>query len=292
MNLPTVAAALALALPAGAWAQAPARPGKTASAKSSREAQLDTALTRMLGHDPSLAWRILSIRPSSFPGLTEAVVSINKGAPLHFFISPDQKSAIIGEEVPFGPDPFASARAKLRRADGPARGADRPSCVIVEFCDLASKECRTAHASLQKLAGDNPGVRIIFQPFPLQGEAASWSAMAADYADCAGRLNPDFFWKFADSIFQSQERLRPETADDELRDLAAAAGYDMARLSACAAAPGTRARVKRSVDLGVSLGVEAVPAVFINGRKVMALDLIPYSHLMRLVVFESDRSGR
>lgn len=256
-------------------------------------AQIDAALKRTFGYDPSLTWQILDIHPSIVPGVAEVVVSINKQPPNRLWITPDGKNAVaVADVFPFGPDPFAPAREKLQAAKGPSRGNQNPAIDIVDFSDLECPHCKAAQPVVEKLVTDFPQVRLIFQQFPLPASLHPWAMKAALDADCAGRMDPAAFWKYIDAIFENQGGIALATADDKLKELATAAGLDGQKLAACAATPETEERVKKSLELGESLGINETPTVFINGRRVKGITNIPYDQLKILVQFEIEHAGK
>jgi len=254
--------------------------------------EVEDALKRTFGYDPAISWQVYDIRKSEIPGLAEILVSINKNAPNHIYYLQSAQSAIIGNLIPFGPNPFAPVRAKLQAADGPSRGPNTPVINIVEFSDLECPHCKLAQPVLEKLAADFPQVRYTFQQFPLPATLHPWAMKAAEYADCVAQTNKDAFWKYIDSIFENQGGIALATADDKLKDLATGAGLDAEKIAACAATPATEARVKKSMDLGHSLEVNETPLVFINGRRVSSVANIPYEQLKALVQFEIDHAGK
>ena len=265
-------------------------PVSSATALPTKE-EVEAAMKRTFGYDLSTTWEIYNIRPSVIPGVAEVMLGLNKQPPIHIYLSPDHQNAIVGSIIPFGTNPFAPARAKLQAADGPARGAQVPVIYIVEFSDLECPHCKAAQPIVEKLVTDFPQVRYVFQQFPLPATVHPWAMKAAEYADCA-RANPGAFWKYVDSIFENQGGIAEATADDKLKELATAAGLDANSIAACAAAPGTQARIKKSMDLGAALEVNETPTVFINGRRVLSIATIPYDQLKALVQFEIDHAGK
>ena len=182
---------------------------------------------------------------------------------------------------------------KLKTADGPVLGSPTPTILIVEFSDLECPHCKAAQPILEKLIGDFPQVRYIFQQFPLPATLHPWALKAAEYANCAGRSSNDSFWKYTDSIFQNQEAFTADNVEAKLKELATAAGLDADKISACATTPETAARIKKSQDLGDSIDVTSTPTVFINGRKVESIASIPtYDSLKLLVQFEIDHADK
>jgi protein-disulfide isomerase len=290
---------IALTLATGQTTSSAKRTAGTTSPASSKPPtelpsaqEVEDALKRTFGYDPSISWQVYDIRKSEIPGLAEILVSVNKNAPSHIYYLQSAQSAIIGNLIPFGPNPFAPARAKLQAADGPSRGASAPVINIVEFSDLECPHCKLAQPILEKLAADFPQVRYTFQQFPLPASLHPWAMKGAEYADCAAQTNKDAFWKYIDSIFENQGGIALATADDKLKELATAAGLDAEKIAACAATPATEARVKKSMDLGHSLEVNETPTVFINGRRVSSVATIPYEQLKALVQFEIDHAGK
>jgi|ERR1044071_3156868 protein-disulfide isomerase len=269
----------------------PAPAAKPATALPTTE-QVDAALKRTLGYDPGVTWQIYEIKPAAVPGLADVLFAINKQAAQHIYLSPDAENAIIGEMIPFGANPFAPARAKLKGAFGPSRGGPNPPIDIVEFSDLECPHCKKAQPIMEKLMADFPQVRFTFQQFPLPASLHPWAMKAAQYADCAGQINKDAFWKYVDAIFDSQGGIALATADDKLKELAIVNGLDAMKVAACADLPETAARIKKSMDLGTSLEVNETPTVFMNGRRVRGVADIPYEKLKELVQFEIDHAGK
>jgi protein-disulfide isomerase len=279
--------------PATRPAGAPATPqGTQKKAALPTVEEIDASLKRSFGYDPAVTWEILNIRESNVPGLAEVLVSMNKQQPVHLFIAPGSQTAIAGQVLPFGPDPFAAARANLKGAFGPSRGGQNPPIQIVEFSDLQCPHCKAAQPIVEKLGADFPQVRFTFQQYPLPASLHPWALKAAQYADCAGQMNKDAFWKYVDAIFENQGGIALATADDKLKELATANGLDAQKISACAASPETDARIKKSQALGTTLEVNETPTVFINGRRVPGIANIPYDNLKQLVQFEIDHAGK
>ena len=254
--------------------------------------QVEAALKRTLGYDPNLTWTIYDIRPSRIPDVAEILVELNKQQPLHVYWSAATQEAVIGEIIPFGPDPYGHIRAKLQPADGPSRGPQQAAITLIDFSDLECPHCKAAQPVIEKLVADFPQIRVIFQQFPLPASLHPWAMKAALYADCAGKMDKDAFWKYVDTIFGNQGSIALATADDQLKGFATAVGLDAQKVASCAASPEAEARVKKSVDLGQSLDVNETPTVFVNGRQVRSIASIPYDQLKNLVQFEIDHAGK
>ena len=284
---------LALVLPVvPADAQSPAAKHHPAAAqpKVPAKADIEAILKRIYGYDPSIQWKIVLVRRSPVPGMNEVLLQV-KGDYHHLFLTADGHFAIDGDMQPFGPDPYAVVRARLSAADGVARGPAKPVATMVEFSDLQCPHCKEAQPVLEKLAADFPGMRIIFQQYPLP-DMHPWAMKAAQYADCAGRISSEAGWKFIAAVYENQNGIALAIADDKLKALAAAAGLDANKLAACAAAPATAARVKKSIALGDSLGIMGTPSIYVNGRLLDAVVGIPYEQVKTIVQYEIDHAGK
>jgi protein-disulfide isomerase len=283
--------ALLVAAVAGAQTAAPSKKHPAAAqAKMPTTAEVEAVLKRVYGYDPSIQWKIYLVRRSPVPGMNEVLLQL-KGEFHHLFLTADGHYALDGEMRPFGPDPYAGNRARLSAADGPARGPAPPAVTMVEFSDLQCPHCKEAQPAIEKLAADFPNMRIIFQQYPLVN-THPWAMKAALYADCAGRSNASAGWKFIASVYENQGSIALATADDKLKELAAAAGLDGGKISACAASPATTARVKKSMQLGDSVGVLGTPAIFVNGRQLEAVSGIPYEQVKAIVQYELEHAGK
>jgi protein-disulfide isomerase len=263
---------------------------KTAANLPSEEV-VNAFMREMFGYDPSLTWKITSIKPSQAEGLAEVDVTVQGpqgGQAQKFYVSPDGRHAVIGQIMPFGAHPFDAARRDLeKRANGPSRGPATAPVTVVEFSDLQCPHCKDAQPTLDKLAAEDKNVRIVFQNYPLPMH--DWAMKAAEYADCVGRSSNDAFWKFVGSVYGAQSDITAANADDKLKGFADAAGANGAEIASCAAKPETEARVQHSLDLGKSLDVNSTPTIFINGRALGAGGL-PYEVLQKLVDFAAKEN--
>jgi len=162
----------------------------------------------------------------------------------------------------------------------------------VVFSDFNCPHCKATQPVLDRLAQDFPQVRQTFVQFPLPASLHPWARTAALWADCVGRAAPAGFWTFADKVFAAQGEINAANAEAKLAEIARSSGLDAPALAACAASPAAAAGVDGSLALGRKLGVDSVPSMFVNGRKVIGPAALPYDDLKRLVQFELDHAGR
>jgi protein-disulfide isomerase len=269
----------------------PAAPSASATAALPSEDTVNAFMHDMMGYDPSITWKIDDIRPSDAAGLAEVTVVVGnaQGSQLNkFYVTADGKHAVMGQIIPFGEHPFADAAQTLNAGlNGPSRGPATAPVTVVEFSDLQCPHCKAAHPILDKLLAEDTNVRLVYQNFPLPGH--DWADMAAGYADCIGcKSGPnsnDNFWKFVSAVFDAQSGITAANAAEKLTALADQSGEKGTEIAACAASPDTTARVQHSIALGKSVGVNATPTVFINGRTISSLASVPFDTLKQLVDF-------
>lgn len=268
-----------------------APPAATAPNKSvPSPATVNDFLVHMFGYDTNIKWQVAAIKPSPSPGLTEVdvVLSNQQGQQMtKLFVTADGRHAVVGELVPFGADPFATAANELQaRAHGPSQGATDAALTIVEFGDLQCPSCKAAQPTIEKLLAETPNARLVFQPFPLPMH--NWAMKAAEYGECVAKQGGnDAFFKFAKAVYQNQEQITLENADQQLKDAAASAGANADQAAACAADPATVSPIKQSVALGEALDVTGTPTLFLNGRKISNVNGLPYEVLKDLAQYQA-----
>jgi protein-disulfide isomerase len=101
-------------------------------------------------------------------------------------------------------------------------------------------------------------VRFVYRDFALPNHPQAQPA--AEAAQCAHEQGK--FWQFHDRIFENQRALSNEI----YLKLAADLGLDQKAFGECFASGKFRAQVQKDYQEGESLGVNATPTFFINGR--------------------------
>lgn len=266
----------------------PASAGATVPSEQTAEAFLH----QMFGYDSTISSKVVEIKPFGDIGLAQvdAVIANTQGQKqfLTFYISPDQKHAIAGEVIPFGPKPFAEAHARLEKGvNGPVRGPAKAPVTIVEFSDLQCPHCKVAAPNLEKLLAEEPNVHFVFQNYPLPMH--NWAAKAAAYSDCVGLASNDAVWKFIQKTYDAQTDITEANADQKLTAIANDSGVKGDEIAACAAKPESKSRLEASLALGRAVGVTGTPTIFINGRKT-DLGGAPIEYLKNLVEFEAKQA--
>jgi protein-disulfide isomerase len=255
------------------------------------EATVNEFMKHTFGYDQSITWKIQSIKPSHDPRLAEVTLLMSnpQGQQVTtFFVTPDEHFAMVGEMIPFGPDPFAPARNHLQRGiNGPSRGPMNAPVLLVEFSDLQCPHCKSAQPTIDRLLSAAPNARFVFQNYPLPSH--NWAFKAASYADCVAKENGDAFWKVLKAVYDSQENITEANADAKLTELANASGVDGKATATCADRSDTKLRVEQSVQLGKEVDVTGTPTLFINGRKIANVAGTPFETLKGIVDYEAKQ---
>ncbi len=246
---------------------------------------------RMFGFQPNLNFKVADIRWSEAPGIAEvtAIASTPEGQQVaKLYVTPDGKHAISGELVPFGRDPYADNREKLKQAFGPVRGSATPEITLVEFADLECPACKAAQPTIEKLMADQPSARLIFQSFPLE-QLHPWARQAAAYLDCMSRNDNQGALTFMEAVFTHQNEITKDNATEKLNNYVQMGKGDPAKISACSTQQATQDRIQKGLELGKELKVTGTPTLFVNGRPISNLAGIPYDTLKALVEFEAGQ---
>ena len=170
---------------------------------------------------------------------------------------------------------FAETYEKLRQvtlniAERNTKGSPQATVTISEFLDFRCPACARARGTISKLVEKYPDdVRVVFHSYPLDNECNSSlprqvhaaSCLASYAAECASEQGK--FWEFADRLFGDQQR---EFSRPDLEAHAGAVGLDLPRFNTCMNSGQTKEIVRRDVEEGIRIGVNATPTLVINGR--------------------------
>jgi protein-disulfide isomerase len=131
---------------------------------------------------------------------------------------------------------------------------------------------QTLFPGLFKEYGDR--VLFIYKDYPLE-EIHPWAVHAAVNANCLAAQNTDAYWDYADYLHGNQHAITEEKGHEgqnaELDKLATLQAekhnLDVPKLQACVKAQDEKA-VRASMQEGDKIGVDATPAMFVNGQKL------------------------
>jgi protein-disulfide isomerase len=131
---------------------------------------------------------------------------------------------------------------------------------VVEFSDFECPYCSRAAETFKSLKDKYAGksVQFTFRNFPLSFHPNA--RPAAEYAQCA--LEQDKFWPMHDAIFAVQREL----SVDKLKEVAAQAGLDTAKLDECVASGRVKPQIDEDMRKAQEVGVQGTPSFYINGQ--------------------------
>jgi protein-disulfide isomerase len=152
---------------------------------------------------------------------------------------------------------------------------------IVVFSDFQCPACRNYAPQLGELAaqyGDK--IQLVFKNFPLDRACnpvvdrdmhirACEAAYAAEAALKQGK-----FWNYHDALFGSDLLANP----DIFRSLAGSLGMNLQQFEQDRQDQATKAKVRADIDLGIRVGVNATPSLYLNKRRILDVrpDVVRY----------------
>lgn len=103
-------------------------------------------------------------------------------------------------------------------------------------------------------------VKIVFKNFPIRSHKfAVPAAVAALAADRQGK-----FWDFHDELFKQYNKLN----EKKIQEIAATVKLDLAQFEKDRKDPLLLEQIRYDYNEGIRVGINSVPSVFVNGRKL------------------------
>jgi protein-disulfide isomerase len=268
------------------------------TASSPTKEVVNSFLQDSWGYDETRVWEVAGILKTQIEGISKVYVVVGdktgkqKTTTLQFFVAPDGKHIIAGDEIiPFGEHPFAAMRAELQqRANGPYKNSASKDFELIEFADFQCPHCKEAQANMEKLAADFPKARIVFQSLPLK--IHNEAKRAASYGVCVAKEGGSTaFFQFAGAVFDGQDGLNSaDGATLTLNSAVTKAGLDPTKISACASTPATDQEVEASVKLAEDMNVNQTPILMVNGRQ-LPISQVPYDTLKQIILYQAKLDG-
>lgn len=147
-------------------------------------------------------------------------------------------------------------------------GDSAASVEIVEYADYQCPACASfdmvQFPDVKRRLIETGRLRWRYRDFPLAQH--QHSRMAAHAAACADEQGK--YWPVHGLIYEAQSdwATRPGSAADDFRDLAKAAGVDLAAYDACMQSARHAGRIEASLQEGTRLGVNSTPTFLVAGR--------------------------
>ena len=145
--------------------------------------------------------------------------------------------------------------------DPPAQGSADAPVTIIEFTDYQCPSCAGLRPVMDRLLAEYQGkARLVARDFPLQKHPYAFKA--AEAAEAAREQGK--YWEYTTILFQNQGALGP----DQLKEYARQSRLDLEMFDATLASGKFAEKVRRDIQDGVRVGIQATPTVFVNGRRV------------------------
>jgi protein-disulfide isomerase len=206
--------------------------------------------------------------------------------PATFLLSTDGKTLAQFNKFDISKDPKLLVSGEGRPARG---GPANAPVLIVGFDDLECPYCATMHKQLFPALTERykDQIHIVYRDFPL--DIHPWAMRAAIDTNCVGAQSALGYWNLVDYIHAHASELggtekslakANETLDSLSRDEGKRQNLNADALNACLVKQDDTA-IKASMKLGESLGVDATPALFINGEKIEGA--LPLEFVYRMI---------
>jgi protein-disulfide isomerase len=213
---------------------------------------------------------------ANYDALTVTFASPTKKQEFEFLLSRDHKTLVRMTKLDLTSDPYAEIMKKIDVRGRPTRGNKDAKVTVVNYDDFECPFCSRMHETLFPGIFKEYGDRVLFiyKDYPLE-EIHPWAVHAAVNANCLGAQNGDAYWDYADYLHGNQHAISTEKGRDgqnaELDKLATLQAQkhslDVVKLQACVKAQDDKA-VRASIREGETVGVDATPAMFVNGQKL------------------------
>lgn len=215
-------------------------------------------------------------KPSKINGYDELPVTVSRGTrsqTIGFLISTDGKKLARLETYDLIRDPASD----ISIAGRPIRGNPNAKVTVIDFDDLECPFCARMHEQFfpSTLAHYKDQIRIVYKDFPLI-DSHPWAMHAAVDANCLAAQNGTAYWNYVDYLHTHGQEVTGEgrdvskskaTLDRLAREQGVAGKLDTPKLDACINKQ-DESEVNESLKLASSLGLGAVPAVYVNGELI------------------------
>ncbi|OGH84582.1 MAG: hypothetical protein A2261_03020 [Candidatus Magasanikbacteria bacterium RIFOXYA2_FULL_44_8] len=163
----------------------------------------------------------------------------------------------------------------------PEYGNPGAALVIVEFTDFGCAKCQKIHAILYKFVTAHPlAAKMVWKDVPTSGWFSAGSKQAHEAAYCAFKQNK--FWEFTNQVALDRANLK----DYNLKKIAEGLKLDMGQWQTCLTADETKNKIQNSMDLASALGVNELPGVFVNNKKVTIPDDVNFEEMLNNFIKE------
>jgi len=150
--------------------------------------------------------------------------------------------------------------------------------VLIEFADFKCPHCKVASQTLSKFSSTPKDLKIVFKPFPLDGncnphvshKGDSSRCQMASFTLCSEKINQKG-WIVHDYFFAKQEELMT-VADikPDFQTFAEKNGLSFSQIIQCADSVETYDALKKMADEANKANVQGTPTIYLNNKKLDA----------------------
>jgi protein-disulfide isomerase len=226
----------------------------------------------------NIAWNALQLSVVVEPGATEGALQRVRVSHVTEAGRIPVDGVVDTAGTMFFPGDFAKNAAEMRSkidarlapiiAKAPARGPKDAPITIIEFSDFQCPSCKRGAEAFEPILEANAGrIRYIRIDMPLI-KAHPWAFPAAIIGRAIWRQDPDTFWKYKKSVYDSQADLNAFEIDQFGRHFAEDHGLDLKRYDSDIASEEIRTEVLAGLGSAFTMQVAATPTYFVNGTIV------------------------
>ncbi len=216
---------------------------------------------------------------AEFAGYDHLVVKLSyqgQSQTRELLLSKDGKTLLSVVKMDLTRDPLAEVMAKINLKGRPVRGNKDAKVTVVVYDDFECPYCSRMHQTLNdvlKSYGDR--IKLVYKDFPLI-EIHPWAERAAIDSGCLAKQSADAYWDFADYVHANGRQIQGEKRPVDVQlaevdritmEVGKRHSANAAALESCVKAQ-SKTDLKASMSEAASVGVEATPAVFIDGMKM------------------------
>ena len=143
-------------------------------------------------------------------------------------------------------------------AGAPFIGPKDAKVTVTEFFDFSCGYCKRLSPEIEKLIADNADVKFVFKPLTFVSPTSVYQAKAGFAAHNQGK-----FLEYYKAVMEGNAN--SEALVDEM---AKNAGVDVDKYKADVASEDVSAKLGNVANFAQKIGINGVPAVFINGKQV------------------------
>jgi protein-disulfide isomerase len=145
----------------------------------------------------------------------------------------------------------------FKTAEDPVAGNPKGDVTVIEFMDYNCSWCKKGMAEVASLVEADKNVKVVFKEFPIFGAGSEFAARAALASVKQGK-----YWDLHQALFSHDGPVTEEVT----RQLAEAAGLDMAKLEKDMEDAGIAKSLAATQALAVSMQINGTPAFIVDDK--------------------------